>query len=200
MVYYSSPKENREAKTPSWKKEMPQLLWTEGGEEDVQQWVIEEQQRDWDFKKHECCLVMDRKRRMQWEVTQNKNIKLTVARKIHYRVSRMWKLNMTHSWEGGQGWLYPDLQLDYVSKKLNISFLDLVTSISVVHCGFSGFLQANMYQCVYSCSEKNYRSWQNPYAFLLPLKVRMSSIFHIFLKFRHYAIQLFIQSGKCLRD
>ena len=87
MVCYSSPKKNGEAKTPSWKKEMPQLLWREGGKGDVQQWVTEEQ--DWEFKKHECCLMMDRKRRMQWEVTQNENTKLTVTRKIHYRVSRM---------------------------------------------------------------------------------------------------------------
>lgn len=43
--------EQREAKTPSWIKEMPQLLWTENGKGNVQQWVTEEQERVWDFEK-----------------------------------------------------------------------------------------------------------------------------------------------------
>lgn len=50
--------------------------------------------------------------------------------KINFRVFRMWKFCMTHSWEGGQGCLFPDLQLDYVSKMFNISFLDLVIPMS----------------------------------------------------------------------
>lgn len=144
MVCYFS-KKNEEAKTSCWKKEMPQLLWTEGWEKRctaVDNWS---QGGVWEYG-----LTMDRKREMQWGAVQNKPMKFTVTRKIHYRVSTMWKLNMTHSWEGGQRCLYPDLQLNYVSKKFNISFVDLVTSILVVCWGFSGFLQAKACQCVYS--------------------------------------------------
>lgn len=179
---------------------MPKLLWTEGGKGDVQQWVMKNKKETGTSKSMNVASWWIEKEECNGKSLRTKPSNLLSPEKNHYRVSRMWKLNMTRSRERGQGWLYPDLQLDHVSKKFNISFLDLVTSISVVHCGFSGFLQANMDQCVYSCSEKNYRSWQNPYAFLLPSKVRMSSIFCIFLKFRHYAIQLFIQSDKCLRD
>ena len=177
MLGYSSPKKNTEAKVPSWKKEMPQLLWTRGGKGDVQQWITEEQERVRDFKKHEFCLMVDGKGRMQWEVTQKKTMKLPVTRKIHYRVTKMWKLNMIRSWEGGHGCLYPDLQLDYVTKKFKISFLDLVTFIPVVHWGFSGFLRANIHQCIYSGSEKNYRSWQKSPCF--PPSFKSEEVLHI---------------------
>lgn len=54
---------------------------SKGEKGDAQHLATEE--KDWNLKKHECCLTMDRKSRLQWEFSQKENMSLTVARKIH---------------------------------------------------------------------------------------------------------------------
>lgn len=63
IVCYSSWKKTGEAKAASWKKGNATPNMSDGGKRDAQYLVTEE--KDWNFKKHEFCLVMDRKSNMQ---------------------------------------------------------------------------------------------------------------------------------------